>query len=55
MGQDLAYDKQRNFRFGSYVESHEYHKITKDMEQQIVNIICLWPIENFQESYKYFP
>ena len=54
MGQDLAYDKNCEFRFGSYVESHGYFKITNDMKKQTVSVICLVPTANLKWSYKIF-
>ena len=37
MGQYFAYMKHCMFRFGSYVESHEDHKITNNIEEQTVS------------------
>ena len=54
MGQYLAYDKHCKFRFGSYVRSHEYRKITNNMEEQKFSGIFLGPAANFQESYEIF-
>ena len=54
LGQDLAYDKHCKFRFGAYVESHEDHHITNNMEEQTVSGICLGPNANFQGRYKIF-
>ena len=53
-GQDLAYYKHCKFRFGPYVEAHEYHKVTNNMEEQTVSGICLVPTINFQRRYKIF-
>ena len=50
----LSYDKHWKFIFGSYVESHEYRKITNGMEELIVSDIWLGPTENFQGSNKIF-
>ena len=54
MVQDIAYDKHYKFRFGSYTEDQEYHKITNDMEELTVNGICLGPPPKFWGIYKIF-
>ena len=55
MGQHISYGKHCNFRFGSYVEAHEYFNISNAMEEQIVISICLCPTATFQWRYKMFP
>ena len=52
MGQYISYDKHFKFRFGYYVESHEYCNITNCVEEQTISGIFLGPTANLQGSYK---
>ena len=54
MGHDIVYYNHFNFRFCSYVEAHNYHKFTNDVEDQTSSSICLGTTANFQGSYKMF-
>ena len=54
IGKKFPYENHSKFRFGSYVEAHEYGKISNNMEEQTVISICLGPTAHFQGSYKTF-
>ena len=55
MDQNIAYDKHYKVRFGSYVESHEDHKITNYMEEKQSVLFAWVPMKTFRGAIKYFP
>ena len=55
MGQDISYEKHYKFRFGYYVEAHEYFKIPTTWRSEQSVVFSQRTLQTFRGDIKYFP